>query len=320
MKKKLYSIIILTTLTLLTLNIFIKSNTLNQTIVFSINLFIKNILPSLFPMFIISFILVELDIPLILGNLLKKPIHFLFKSKKEASFIFFMSMITGFPSSAKYLDDLMNKNILTNKDSEKILMFTFFSNPLFIVNTVGTLFLGNKQIGICLLISHIIGNIIVGIIFRKYNKEITQETTKIKNLSYLNNKINNTNIFTVLIKAIENSLKTLINIFGIITFFLIITNLTYKDTTNLVNIIQIGLLEMTSGLKYLSLSNIDINIKLPLAAFFISFGGFSIHFQIMSILNKKKVKYLPFLIARIIHGIISFMFMMVILQKMDILS
>lgn len=313
MKKKLYSFTIIITLLIAIINIFLNSNTLNQTITFSSNLFLKNIMPSLFPMFIISSILVEIDIPKVLGNIFKKPMNILFKTKGEGAFIFFMSMITGFPSSAKYINDLLNKKQINTKDAQKILMFSFFSNPLFIVNTVGIMFLKSQKIGIMLLISHILGNIIIGIIFKNYNQTKSIPNTKINNLKYLNTKINNTNLFKVLITSIKTSIETLINIFGIITFFLIIINILFK-TKNIITIPLIGILEMTSGLKYLSISNIDYNIKVLLSMFLISFGGFSVHFQIMSILHKKKVKYLPFLISRIIHGIISVLILIIIIN------
>ena len=70
---------------------------------------------------------------------------------------------------------------------------------------------------------------------------------------------------------------------------------------------------MTTGLKYLSIMNINLKIKLVISGFFLSFGGLSVHSQIMNILEKKKVKYLPFLIARIMHGIISSIIIYIIL-------
>ncbi len=321
MKKKLYSLTILITILILIVNIFTKSSSLTGIISFSINLFIKNIFPSLFPMFIIASILVEIDIPKVLGNIFKKPMNFIFKTKGEGAFIFFMSMITGFPSSAKYINDLIERKVLTKKDAEKILMFTFFSNPLFIVNTVGNTFFNSIYIGFVILFCHILGNIIVGFIFRNYNKSvlISDNSSSFNSLRYLNNRINECNIFTVLLKSIRSSLEVLINIFGIVTFCLIIINLVFKDANNIFSIFTIGITEMTTGLKYLSIADIDLNIRLLLSMFFISFGGFSVHFQIMSILNEKKVKYLPFLLARIIHGLIS-VFLIMILGKMGMLS
>ena len=121
-------------------------------------------------MFIISYILVEIGIPEFLCSIFYKFFNKLFLVKSDASFVFFMSMLTGFPSSAKYIDMLIEKNRIDSHDASKILIFTFFSNPLFIVNTVGIMFLGNINLGFIILVSHITGNILVGLLFRNYNK------------------------------------------------------------------------------------------------------------------------------------------------------
>ena len=314
MKKKLYSLLVLTSIFVLIINIFIKSNCLTNIIVFSTNLFIKNIFPSLFPMFIISAILVELDMPKALGSIFNKPMNFLFKTKGSSIFIFFMSMIAGFPSSAKYINDLIDKKIINEKDANKVLLFTFFSNPLFIINTVGNIFYNDISIGLKILFAHVIGNIIIGLIFRNYNKsDECIKDNKISALKGVYSKINNTSISSTIFKSISTSLEIMINLFGIITFFLIIINLIFDRPDNIVEIIMTGITEMTTGLKYLSLSNYSLNIKIVLSTSFISFGGLSVHFQIMNILNEKKVKYLPFLLARIMHSFISSLIIIIIL-------
>ncbi len=313
MKKKLYSIIILISITLLIVNIFIKSSSLTEIIVFSSDLFIKNIFPSLFPMFIISYVLVELGLPNVLGSIFKGVTSRLFHVKGESSFIFFMSMITGFPSSAKYINDLLDRKVIDVKDAEKILMFTFFSNPLFIINTVGNTFYNSFKIGTIILLSHTLGNIIVGLIFRNYHKQVYKDSSnKIEALRILNNNINNSNIFKLFFKGISSSLETLVNIFGIVTFFLILVNLLFNRPSSLFQIFITGILEMTTGLKYLSLTALPIKTKIAISSFFISFGGLAVHSQIMNILNEKKVKYLPFLTARIIHGLIAFIIALVL--------
>lgn len=299
MKKKINSLTIIILLALITIYVFTNSKNITTAIFESYELFLKNIFPSLFPMFIISYILVEIKIPEVLGNIFKKPFYKLFKTKKEASFVFFMSMLTGFPSSAKYIESLMNKNLIDEKDANKILQFTFFSNPLFIINTVGIMFLNNIKLGYIILISHITGNIITGLIFRNYNKkeELREENIR-QSIRELIIKINTTKFFNVLLNAIKDALSTMILIFGILVTFQIIITMMPKST-----IIK-GLIEMTIGLKYTALIT-NTNLKIILSTFFLSFGGLCIHTQIMNILNKKRVKYLPFLSARIIHGITS---------------
>ena len=46
-------------------------------------------------------------------------------------------------------------------------------------------------------------------------------------------------------------------------------------------------------------------LKAILASIIISFGGICIHAQTFSIIETKKIRYLPYLIARIIHSFIS---------------
>ena len=222
-----------------------------------------------------------------------------------------MSMLTGFPSSAKYIDMLMDKKKIDSYDASKILTFTFFSNPLFIVNTVGVMFLGNINLGFIILVSHIIGNVLVGIVFRGYNKSNITEVIDVRNsIRTLVNRINTTNFFSVFLNGIKDAINTMILIFGIIVSFQIIIGILPC------NVLFRGIIEMTTGLRLISFYD-DLYLKVFLSTFFISFGGFCVHTQIMNILNKKRVKYLPFLFARIIHGVISAVIAIVLFHLMD---
>lgn len=311
MKKKIYSLIVLFCLSFVIFFIFTNSSIINDSIFFSYELFIKNIFPSLFPMFIISYILVEIGIPEFLCSIFYKFFNKLFLVKSDASFVFFMSMLTGFPSSAKYIDMLIEKNRIDSHDASKILIFTFFSNPLFIVNTVGIMFLDNINLGFIILVSHITGNILVGLIFRNYNK--TNSTDVIdakKGIKVLINKINTTSFFSVFLNSIKDAINTMILIFGIIVTFQIIISILPC------NMFFKGIIEMTTGLRLISIYD-NLYFKVFLSTFFISFGGLCIHTQIMNILNKKRVRYLPFLFARIIHGIISAVMSIILCLLMD---
>ena len=311
MKKKIYSLIVLFCLSFVIFFIFTNSSIINDSIFFSYELFIKNIFPSLFPMFIISYILVEIGIPEFLCSIFYKFFNKLFLVKSDASFVFFMSMLTGFPSSAKYIDMLIEKNRIDSHDASKILIFTFFSNPLFIVNTVGIMFLGNINLGFIILVSHITGNILVGLLFRNYNK--TNSTDVIdtrKGIKVLINKINTTSFFSVFLNSIKDAINTMILIFGIIVTFQIIISILPC------NMFFKGIIEMTTGLRLISIYD-NLYFKVFLSTFFISFGGLCIHTQIMNILNKKGVRYLPFLFARIIHGIISAVMSIILCLLMD---
>ena len=98
----------------------------------------------------------------------------------------------------------------------------------------------------------------------------------------------------------------------------LIINILKINNNNFFTILISGIIEMTIGLKYTSTSTLPYINKVYLSMFFISFGGLSIHAQIFNILNKKRIKYLPFLLSRIIHGIISIIILFIIIQ-LDVL-
>ena len=207
-----------------------------------------------------------------------------------------MSMLSGTPSNSKYLKDLYDNNLISISDVRKCLNFCHFTNPIFILGTIGYTFLGNKRLGLIILISHFLSSIIIGLFNRKDNFiDIKRDEVKVKK-----------NFIKVLKDSINNTAVTLLLILGIITTTIIITciidNIVYIDDNYK---FLYGLIEITQGLKYLSLSNLSIYVKTIIASFIISFGGISIHAQVFSILDNKKIRYMPYLLSRIIHGIIS---------------
>lgn len=275
-----------------------NSSLIIDSVSFSFSLCINNLFPSLFPFMILANILMEYGFVEICSEFLKPIMNKVFKTHENASFVLVLSIISGSPSNAKYVNELLNKNKITSYEAIKILLFTHFVNPLFILNTIGVLFLNNKKLGLIILISHYLGNIVVGILFRNYHKYDKYQKINInKALSTLKRK--RKSFITILTNSIISSINTLLVILGVITTCLIAT--TILDINPLLD----GFLEITQGLKYISMSDLELIKKVVLTTFFISFGGFSIHAQSFSILTNQNIKYLPYLFARIIHGIIS---------------
>ena len=66
-----------------------------------------------------------------------------------------------------------------------------------------------------------------------------------------------------------------------------------------------GILEMTQGINQVSLLNCSNHIKVFWITVFLSFGGLSIHSQILSLICDTKIKYFPYLVARILHAMIA---------------
>ena len=286
-------IIILLSIIFLTIILLNPTEIINS-VTFSSNICIKNLFPSLFPFLIISNILTNYGFIEICFKFSKRIMPKLFKVNPSGFYVFIMSMLSGSPSNAKYINQLMDNNYINKEEASKLLKCTHFVNPLFIISTIGITFLNNKNLGIIILISHYLGNFVNAFI---WNKDIKKNT----NIKF--NTDNNNKFMTILTNSISDTINTLMLILGVITTCLIIT--TIINHILHLNPLFYGLLEITQGVKYISMSNISEFLKVIIMTFIISFGGFSIHMQVMSILEKKEIRYLPYLKARLLHAIFS---------------
>ncbi len=297
MNKKKLNYLVCFLILIFLIEIFNYSNLVVNTIYNSSKIWFYNIVPTILPIYLIVDLFSNYNgfyyLTKIFGNILER----IFKIKKETSYVFILSIISGFPSNSKYIKDLLDNKEINNKEADKLLTFTHFSNPLFIIESIGTSFLHNKKIGIIILIIHYFTNIIIGLFYRNYYVSINN--IKIK-------KKEKMRFVTCLTNSIYKTIKILFLLFGIISFFMLITTILREKLPNnyFINIIC-GLLEMTQGIYYISSSNINLVLKASIITFFISFGGISIHMQVFSILNEYKLKYSNYLLARIFHGLIS---------------
>jgi len=307
--KQIKSIIIIMIILLITLEVFKTPNDIINIVLNSINMFEKTIFPTLFIFFILGELLINYGFVELVSELLK-PLNRLFKINSKSSFILIMSIISGFPSNAKYTKDLYLNGELNTNEATKILMFSHFSNPLFILGSVSYIFLNNKKAGLIILIIHYFSNVIIGLIFRNFLPSISNnEKISIKKavLNMHKKRMNSLNIGQILSKAILNSLNTLFLILGTIIVFSCLSNIILNNLNinyYFKSIIS-GFFEITQGINNISQLNIPLKNKSTIIAMILSFGGISVHMQVKSILSDTNIKYYPFFIARLLHCSIS---------------
>ena len=290
MKKYSNLIIIIITFIFLIL-ILLNREIVSYTIINSFNIWFNTLVPSMFPMFILSDILINYNFIEYIPNKISNIISKIFNINKTSVLILFISILSGFPGNANALLKLISK-----EEVEHLLLFNHFPNPLFIIYTVGALYLNNSKLGIIILINIYLSNLIIGIIYRKNNHPT--------NINYISNISKSQSFITIFTTSIKKSINTLLMISGTVTSFLIISTLLCHilNINSLTSAIIKGILEMTMGLNSLSNINININIKLILSSIFITFGSISIHMQIISIL--KDISYLKYLKGRLLSTLV----------------
>ena len=319
---KKYVIFLFFILLLVSLIVFSSSNF--NAAKYGLILWANSVVPSLFPFFVATDLLSNTQIPYILGrifNIFMKPI---FNVQGEAAFSLIMGIISGYPVGAKIACNFREKNILSKEECERLLSFTNNSGPMFILGTVGISMFGNSTIGLLLLITHILGCLTVGFIFRFWkNTTITNITSSNKHISLSNNSLSN--LGDILSKSISNSISTLLLIGGFVVLFSVIISI-FK-ASRLLNIITFafspyfiflnipssfvspfitGIIEITNGISLISTIHVKaISINIILTSFLLGFGGISIFLQVLSIVSKTDLSIKPYFYGKILHGFIS---------------
>ena len=253
--------------------IFIKKDIMYYTIYSTTLIWFENIVPNLLPMFIITSLIISSNLIITICNLFGKIFSKIFKTSKYGIFVFVLSLFTGSPSNAKYIKDLIDNNLISITEGNKLLLFTTNYNPLLIYSLL-TLYL-DKKTSIILIIIVILSNIIIGFLNRN------MEYDEIQN-NYNSKSIN-------LSKIIKETIDTLLMILGTLIVFNIIINILPINNLLIKSIIN-GTLEITTALNNINFLNINTNFKILLSIIYLSFGGISIHTQIKSIFSDTNYK------------------------------
>lgn len=279
-------------LILIEILILLNSNIVINAVRSSIKIFLISVFPSLFPTMVIGIMLVKNNVYEIIPKFIKNIFKKVFNYNDYMTSIFIISLITGTPSNALYINEYLDKGLITNNEAESLLLSTHFINPLFVVGMVGNVIFKSTKIGFIILLTLWISNLIKAYITRpRAYKNINR-----KNISC------NKSIINSFFSSIKQAIYALLTIMGIIILFNMLTIL-IREILNLNNTLSViinGILEMTGGVTKISELNINTLLKIIMAYIMLNFGGLSIHMQAFSMLENKKIRYLKYLIFRLI--------------------
>ncbi len=247
--------------------------------IMALDIWSKTLFPLLYPTFIINDLIMSSGLLDIIIKYLGRIYSFTFRLPKEGIFVFIMSLISGSPTNAKNLKTLYSNNIIEKEDVTKILCTCYFFNPLFIITFTN----------ITTLIYLYIANILASIITNIANEK------KTSNNFQLDYKFN-------LSSSIESNINIMLNILGTLALFIILSSIIPIDNVYLKTLIS-GILELTTGLNLLKSIKAIFIYRIILATV-LSLGGFSIIYQIKSILKDTSIDFKYFIKNRIICALI----------------
>ena len=269
------------------------------------------ILPGLVPFVFISNIMSKMQSTFSVCSPLAFVTNKCFKSPKCTGYIYFMSILSGYPLGAKLVEEFYDQGLLSYNDAKTAISYCSTSGPIFMIGSVGVSLFVSQTSGLIIFLSHIFASFFNGFLFKNKQKPLQNNVKKVEgiNQNILSDSMYQTVLSCIFVGGFIAFAYLLIDIFynfGIINFIGdFIDNVLLFGKGNFGQYIASGILEVTRGCLELSQSSISITAKTIIASGLTAFGGLSVHLQSMGFLSQIGIKYSYFFKTKIAHTVIT---------------
>lgn len=292
--------------------------------------------PALIPFLVIAELMLGFGIVHFFGTLLDPMMRPLFRVPGIGGFAMAMGFASGYPVGARLTAQLWEQRLLGRDEGERLVSFTTTSDPIFLIGAVSVGFFHNVGLAVILAAAHYGTGILIGLLMRFHgSRTLTEASPQQGGASLLRRamqamhraRLRDSRTFgEMLQEALQTSLKLMMIIGGLVVFFCVVLevltisramNGLYATVTFVLQGLHVppelsqavvnGLFEVTLGAKSAAGAGAHLSLasKVAVAAFILSWGGLSIHAQVISLLSRTNIRYVPFGLARLLHGFLA---------------
>lgn len=268
------------------------------------------VLPSLFPFFFLSAILGKTGIFGIIGEKLSKITQKVFDVNGIASYAAIMSYISGYPIGAKITDNLVKTKEISKNEALCVALLSSTSGAVFIIGTIGGIFLKNSLFGVLIYLCHVLGAMITAHIFKPSNCTLKNDSKISMNTQKTLYEITYDSVISILI--VGGYISLFYVFYGLIEHLdlllpleKLLSRLLLPFGESLGSGVISGIFECTQGIKKIVTLSENQKATAVLSCFLISFGGLSINMQNLSFLSSTSIKKTTYLLGKVVHSIIS---------------
>ena len=278
-----------------------------------LSLCLNVIVPSLFPFFVLSSLVVDLGIAAKLGRLLEPVMRPLFRVRGSCAGALVLGFIGGYPVGARTALQLYQQGLCTKTEAERLLAFCNNSGPAFILGVVGAGIFGDSRVGLLLYLTHAAASLVVGFLARFYKSSGScSHACRAKPIAMRP-------LPTAFTEAVTHAMQSVLNICAFVIFFSVVLRLltAYGILSILAQLLSLfgfepewarrlvaGLLELSSGVSSLS-SGGKFSGLASMAAFMLGWAGLSVHCQVLSFLADSGLSAKIYLAGKLCHGLIA---------------
>jgi sporulation integral membrane protein YlbJ len=263
------------------------------------------LIPSLFPFFVFSTLLVSSGAAGRLSRFFSIFMRPLFGLRGVCATPFIVGLLSGYPMGAYLTAEMYKTGSITKTEAQKLLAFSNNSGPLFIIGAVGVGLYGNSYVGYLLYAVHVISAVLTGVVLRFWGRDARLYGTYKKQAAFSAGALPD---------AVKTSVSTMLNLCGFVIFFAVILKL--LEAVGFIGflakmlcfagldahtalLLSRGLLEITTALGG------DTGASLPAVSCIISMGGMSVLLQTLSQTASSGLSLKSYLYGKLLCGGIS---------------
>lgn len=267
----------------------------------SLTLCANVIIPSLFPFFVLSSLVIGLGYAAALGKLLHRVMPLLFGVGGSCAAALVLGLVGGYPVGAKTAAQLYQNRLCSKAEAERMLGFCNNAGPAFLLGVVGVGLFGSVRMGILLWITHILSALLVGLLMRFQGGCLTTANKT----APIPKPLPAAQVFA---DSVKGSVTTLLHVCAFIVLFGVLLRLGQcAGLLSLGNLwtqrLLCGFVELSNGVAMLPAD--DPLRSVPMAAFFLGWGGLSVLCQTMSVIQDAGLSIIPCVLGKLLHGLFS---------------
>ena len=270
---------------------------------------VQVLLPSLFPFFVLSSMVISTGVVQRLSPRLEKPFGWLFGLPGSFGAALLLGAAGGYPVGAKTIATLYQQGQCSKRDAEKALRFCNNAGPAFLISAVGASLLQDPHAGLNLYAVHVLSALIIGFIYRK-------NTDYVKYHCITADHMRSTATISLFLRAVTDAFSSFLNVSAFVLIFSVISTMLQQlpliDSLHCLpggGILWYGLLagflELTSGVACLTQGGLPPSILLPALSFLCGWGGCSVQFQTISLLHDAGLSCRQYLKSKLLQGILA---------------
>ena len=287
------------------------------------------IIPSLFPFFVLSSLVVDLGLAGYLGRLLERVMRPLFRVNGACASALALGFIGGYPVGARTAISLYQSGMCSRTEAQRLLAFCNNSGPAFILGVVGAGVFASSRVGVLLCLAHALASVCVGVLFRFYPGDGKGRRGGGAPAAPRFQARRFTAVFT---GAVKNSFLSTLNICAFVIFFTVVLQMLVTTgvlpgmarllglllsplglTEEWARRLLTGLVEISSGVWTLAGEG-TFRGRLTMAAFLLGWAGLSVHCQVLSFLGDSGLSARTYLAGKLLHGGLSALFVALLVR------